>query len=211
MKDSPLSPIDDRYYEEVRELSPFFSQESLVQERARIELEYLSFLMRVGVAPSSKIPALEVSYEEVKGLEADLGHDVKALEVHLVNRLRASGREELAPFVHLGLTSEDVNNLAYARLLLSALKSVMIPAYEKLAVGLSAMARREAKTVMLARTHGRPAIPTTFGKELANFALRLAERVAYLNSLKPWGRSPGQWGHTLPSSFYDLPAGGSNY
>ena len=49
MKDSPLSPIDDRYYEEVRELSPFFSQESLVQERARIELEYLSFLMRVGV------------------------------------------------------------------------------------------------------------------------------------------------------------------
>ncbi len=66
MKDSPLSPIDDRYYEEVRELTPFFSQESLVQERARIELEYLSFLMRVGVAPSSKIPALEVSYEEVK-------------------------------------------------------------------------------------------------------------------------------------------------
>jgi len=131
LKDSPLSPIDDRYYEEVRELTPFFSQESLVQERARIELEYLSFLMRVGVAPSSKIPALEVSYEEVKGLEADLGHDVKALEVHLVNRLRASGREELAPFVHLGLTSEDVNNLAYARLLLSALKSVMIPAYEK--------------------------------------------------------------------------------
>ena len=77
MKDSPLSPIDDRYYEEVRELTPFFSQESLVQERARIELEYLSFLMRVGVAPSSKIPAIEVSYEEVKGLEADLGHDVK--------------------------------------------------------------------------------------------------------------------------------------
>ena len=76
--------------------------------------------MRVGVAPSSKIPELEVSYEEVKGLEADLGHDVKALEVHLVNRLRASGREELAAFVHLGLTSEDVNNLAYARLLSKA-------------------------------------------------------------------------------------------
>ena len=136
MKDSPLSPIDDRYYEEVRELTPFFSQESLVQERARIELEYLSFLMRVGVAPSSKIPAIEVSYEEVKGLEADLGHDVKALEVHLVNRLRASGREELAPFVHLGLTCEDVNNLAYARLLSKALKSVMVPACERLAVGL---------------------------------------------------------------------------
>ena len=207
MKDSPLSPIDDRYYEEVRELTPFFSQESLVQERARIELEYLSFLMRVGVAPSSKIPAIEVSYEEVKGLEADLGHDVKALEVHLVNRLRASGREELAPFVHLGLTSEDVNNLAYARLLSSALKSVMIPAYEKLALGLSAMALREAKTVMLARTHGRPAIPTTFGKELANFALRLAERVAYLKRLKPWGKVSGAVG-TYASFKLLRPSGG---
>ena len=61
MKGSPLSPVDDRYYEEVRELSPFFSEESLVQERARIELEYLSFLMRLGVAPRSKIPLIEVS------------------------------------------------------------------------------------------------------------------------------------------------------
>ena len=56
MKGSPLSPVDDRYYEEVRELSPFFSEESLVQERARIELEYLSFLMRVGVAPVRRFP-----------------------------------------------------------------------------------------------------------------------------------------------------------
>ena len=194
MKGSPLSPVDDRYYEEVRELSPFFSEESLVHERARIELEYLSFLMRLGVAPRSKIPLIEVSYEEVKGLEVRIGHDVKALEVYLVNRLRASGRKELAPFVHLGLTSEDVNNLAYARLLSSALKSVMIPAYERLAVDLSEIARREAKTEMLARTHGRPAVPTTFGKELANFAIRLAERVAYLKRLKPWGKVSGAVG-----------------
>jgi adenylosuccinate lyase len=194
LKDSPLSPIDDRYYEEVRELSPFFSERSLVDERARVELEYLSFLMKVGVAPRSEVPSIEVSYEEVKRLEADLGHDVKALEKHLGNQLRASGREELAPFVHLGLTSEDVNNLAYARLLSRALKSVMIPAYERLAVGLSAIAGREAKTAMLARTHGRPAIPTTFGKELANFALRLAERVAYLKRLKPWGKVSGAVG-----------------
>ena len=194
MKDSPLSPIDDRYYEEVRELSPFFSEKSLVEERARVELEYLSFLMEAGVAPRSSVPSIDVSYEAVKSLEADLGHDVKALEAHLSERLRASGREELAAFVHLGLTSEDVNNLAYARLLSKALKSVMVPAYERLAVGLSEIARSEAKTAMLARTHGRPAIPTTLGKELANFALRLAERVAYLKRLKPWGKVSGAVG-----------------
>ncbi len=43
----------------------------------------------------------------MKRLEDKLGHDVKAVEVHLRESLLRSGSKELAPFVHIGLTSED--------------------------------------------------------------------------------------------------------
>lgn len=194
MKDSSLSPIDERYYEESKELAAFFTERALVEERARLEIEYLRFLIKLGVAPRSRLPPLKVSYEEVKQLEASLGHDMKALEVHLGERLKASGHPELARFVHLGLTSEDVNNLAYAQLLSRSLSSVIIPALENLAVVLSKIAAHEAETMMIARTHGRPAVPTTFGKELANFAMRIAERVAYLKRVKLWGKVSGAVG-----------------
>jgi len=194
LKDSPLSPIDERYYEESKELVALFSERAIVEERAKIEFEYLQFLMTLGVAPRSRVPSPRVSYDAVKKLEVTMGHDVKALETHLADYLRSSGHADLARFVHLGLTSEDVYNLAYARLLARGLASVMIPAFEKLALALSKIAGREAETAMLARTHGRPAVPTTFGKETANFAMRIAERAAHLKRLKPWGKVSGAVG-----------------
>jgi len=194
LKDSSLSPIDERYYEESRELTPYFSERALFEERARIEIEYLRFLIKLGVAPKSRLPTLKFSYDDFKQLEATLGHDMKALEAHLAALLKASGHPELSRFVHIGLTSEDVNNLSYAQLLSRALKSVMIPELENLAVALSKIATREAGTVMIARTHGRPAVPTTFGKELSNFAMRIAERVSYVKKVKLWGKVSGAVG-----------------
>jgi adenylosuccinate lyase len=194
LKDSPISPIDDRYYAEARELSSFFSERALMDERIRVEIEYLWLLVSVGAAPDVKIPRIISSYEEVKRIESSVGHDVKAVELFIRQKIRKSKSAKLAPFVHLGLTSEDVNTLAYGRLLAGALRNVIIPQYEKLARRLAYIAAREAETVMLARTHGRPAVPTTFGKEAANFAVRLAERTRMLKSMRPAGKVAGAVG-----------------
>ena len=189
-----ISPIDGRYREEAEPLVPFVSEQALAQERIRVELAYLSLLVKLGVAPKRIVPRISLSMDRVKTLEASLGHDVKAVEVYIRDALGASGASELGPFVHLGLTSEDTNSLASALLLRSALEKVMIPRYSTLASKLAAMARREAKTVMLARTHGRPAIPTTFGKEMAVFAVRIAERVSRLRSTAPMAKFSGAVG-----------------
>ncbi len=194
MRDDPLSPVDDRYYPEVKELARFFSERSLVDERIRVEVEYLWFLVSVGVAPNLKIPRIVSSYEEVKWLESSIGHDVKAVELYVRKKIRQSRSAKLAPFVHLGLTSEDVNTLAYGRLVAGALQRVMIPHYERVARRLADIAAGDADTIMLARTHGRPALPTTFGKEVANFAVRLAERTRMLKSMRPVGKVAGAVG-----------------
>lgn len=189
-----ISPIDGRYREEAEPLAKYMTERALAEERVHVELAYLSFLVKLGVAPRRSVPKVVLSMEKVKALEADLGHDVKAVEVFLRDSLKSAGAGELGPFVHLGLTSEDTNSLAFALLLRSALNKVMVPMYSSLAVKLAATARREARTVMLARTHGRPAIPTTFGKEMAVFAVRIAERVSLLKSMKPMAKFSGAVG-----------------
>ena len=186
--------MDDRYYREARELAGYFSEKALIEERVAVELAYLSLLQSLGVAPKRRIPKIHVSQGAVKAIEARVGHDVKAVELYLQGRLEASGASVLSPFVHLGLTSEDTNSVAYARLLSRSLKEVMVPCYSSLALNLARLAGREASTPMLARTHGRPALPTTFGKEMSVFAMRLAERVSKLKSARPAAKVSGAVG-----------------
>ena len=189
-----ISPIDGRYRAEAEPLSRFFSDRALASERVRVELAYLRLLVRLRVAPRGRIPSVEVDVRELARLEKKLGHDVKAVEIYLRKKLRHSNANVLAPYVHLGLTSEDTNSLAFALLLRSAKDSVLVPAYAGLATLLAEVAAREADTRMSARTHGRPAVPTTFGKEMAVFAVRLAERTRCLRSLMPQAKFSGAVG-----------------
>jgi adenylosuccinate lyase len=98
-------------------------------------------------------------------------HDVKAVEYfvreHLPDDLAA------AQWVHFGLTSEDVNNLAHRLLVKPAVEDVLIPELREVRDALVEMAREYRDLPMLARTHGQPATPTTFGKEMAVYASRL--------------------------------------
>ena len=189
-----ISPIDGRYRREAEPLARYMTERALAEGRIHVELAYLGLLVKLGIAPSRSVPRIPLSMEKVKALEADLGHDVKAVEVFLRDSLRLAGAGELGPYVHLGLTSEDTNSLAFALLLRSALEKIMVPHYASLATKLSAIARREARTVMLARTHGRPAIPTTFGKEVSVFAVRVAERISLLKSMRPMAKFSGAVG-----------------
>ena len=66
--------------------------------------------------------------------------------------------------MHFGCTSEDINNLAYARLLSAA----RVTLQEALQARIAELARSRSampSSPMLARTHGQPASPTTLGKE----------------------------------------------
>ncbi len=189
-----ISPIDGRYRDEAEPLSGYFSERALARERVRVELAYLKLLVRLGVAPKVRVPAVRPEMDAIKRLELKLGHDVKAVEVYIRESLGGSSSAQLAPYVHLGLTSEDTNSLAFALLLKAAKDRVLVPTYSGLAVELAGLAAREAASVMAARTHGRPAVPTTFGKEMSVFACRLAERTAYLGGLVPMAKFSGAVG-----------------
>ncbi|MFB6281384.1 MAG: adenylosuccinate lyase [Haloferacaceae archaeon] len=183
-----VSPLDGRYADYTAPLVPYASEAALVRARTRVEVEYLLALADLDATPvaigDEERRSLRAIYEEfdagdarlVKRIETEgaagyaaTNHDVKAVEYFL----RTRTDERLHPWIHFGLTSEDVNNLAYRLLVRGAVGEVLRPALEGIRETLAGTAREHRDLPMLARTHGQPATPTTYGKEMAVYAARL--------------------------------------
>lgn len=119
--------------------------------------------------------SMKVMAQRVKDLEAVTNHDVKAVELCLQEALNKAGAPAaVVALTHFGCTSEDINNLSWALILEEFRREHLIPQLVGLIDRLAAMVDDNANAAMLARTHGQPATPTTFGKEVAVFAARLA-------------------------------------
>ncbi len=180
-----LSSLDGRYARESAALREYFSEFAYLRQRVRIEIEYLLALAHqtnlIRPLSASEADALrrigqDFTLDEarrVKELEQATRHDVKAIENFLRAKLAPTSCADLVGFVHFGLTSEDVNNLAQALALREARERVLLPALDRVLEQLAALVRAHKSTPMLARTHGQPAVPTTFGKEMAVFYARL--------------------------------------
>jgi adenylosuccinate lyase len=189
-----LSPVDGRYAARCTELRALFSESGLIRARVRVEVAWLHALAGHGGLPEMRgLSAADLAVAsdiaanfgesealEVKAIERETNHDVKAVEYFLKRRLGAHAAwVPRLEFVHFACTSEDINNLAYGMLALEARNAVLLPRLESLGDALRAMAHAHAEDAMMSRTHGQPATPTTLGKEVAVFVhrLRLAREV----------------------------------
>ena len=205
-----LSPLDGRYAKAVDPLRRFFSEQALIRNRLRIELAWLKVLASEPVirelkpfsrATRTALDALVENFSErdaehIKNIEAETNHDVKALEYWLKAKLANNQEVQRSlEFVHFACTSEDINNLAYALMLLEARREVMLPGLDALIRALRALAQRHAALPMLARTHGQPASPTTLGKELANVVHRLRRAGARIAGVALLGKINGATGN----------------
>ncbi|MEP6998281.1 MAG: adenylosuccinate lyase, partial [Betaproteobacteria bacterium] len=129
-------------------------------------------------------------------IERTTNHDVKAVEYWLKERF--AGVPEVAgaaEFIHFACTSEDINNLAYSRMIDGARRSVLIPALTALVAELRSLAHEHATLPMLARTHGQAATPTTLGKEIANVVSRLERAVSQFGDAALPGKLNGAVGN----------------
>ena len=183
-----VSPLDGRYAGRTEPLVPYASEAALMRARLRVEVEYLIALADLDATP---LLLSDADRDDLRGILEGFGvddarlikrletegtaeyaatnHDVKAVEYFL--RTRTDDR--LHPWIHFGLTSEDVNNLAHRLLVGPAVETVLLPALAAVRDELVDLAHDHRDTPMLARTHGQPATPTTFGKEMAVYAARL--------------------------------------
>ncbi|MFT6303955.1 MAG: adenylosuccinate lyase [Pseudomonadales bacterium] len=204
-----VSPIDGRYASKTETLRDCFSEYALIRERVRVEMRWFTALAdHPGIV---ELPALdsttkqallaigEISLEDgsaIKNIERTTNHDVKAVEYFIKDQLNQW--PELAAkkeFVHFACTSEDINNLSYGCMLARYRNTILLPACDSVIDALTTLARENADTPMLSRTHGQTASPTTLGKEFANVVARLNRQRQTIASVALLGKINGAVGN----------------
>jgi adenylosuccinate lyase len=190
-----ISPIDNRYYEKVKQISVFFSLESWIKYRLRIEVHYLESLISklLDVSPEfreryyltdidlkifkDKLNTFErdCDVKDILAIERQTRHDIKAIEYYIGNQIKNMDEKyhSFVNFIHFGLTSQDINSVAFSCQLKNTITISIIPTMNHLLEHLEQLISTTEGIVMLGHTHGQPAIPTNIGKEFEVFVQRL--------------------------------------
>ncbi|MEK7212986.1 MAG: adenylosuccinate lyase [Patescibacteria group bacterium] len=209
-----ISPLDGRYSEQTKELSPYFSEMALLKYRLMAEVEYfialgneekIKELPPLSEASQKQLRALYQKFsladaERIKKTEKITNHDLKAVEYFFKEKINKTPLAKYAEFIHFGLTSEDINNLSYSLMLSGGVSQIIIPNIETILKQVKKLAKETADTSLLALTHGQPATPTTLGKELAVFYNRLNRALNNLKMLKLDGKLNGATGNYAAAS-----------
>jgi len=205
-----ITSLDGRYASKVASLNTIVSEYGLLRWRVQVECCWFLHLARspeireLTLHSDAQEKSVTAIYEKfsladasrIKAIEATTNHDVKAVEYFVKERIaEIDGLAGSIEFVHFACTSEDINNLAYGLMLLSARAEVLLPQMQQLISALDRMAEANADLPMLSRTHGQPASPTTLGKELANVSARLARQRDQFEKLAGLGKMNGAVGN----------------
>ena len=204
-----LCPLDGRYSGVKDVLGEYFSEYALVKYRVFVEIQWLKFLIenvesdilaKFDVKDMDKLTAIasEFNYDSfarIKEIENTTRHDVKAVEYFIDERVDALGFGYLQSFVHIGCTSEDINNTSYACMLKYGLKDVWLPKAKEFATIIDKWAAEHKDDAMLAHTHGQPATPTTIGKEFKVYAYRFLSSIENVEAVKIKAKFNGATGN----------------
>ena len=164
------------------EMGRLWSDEHRLQVMLDVELLVLEAQAALGLVPR-RAPAeirkrVRLDLARVRQREAATQHDVIAFIEHLEERVGPYGR-----YLHFGLTSSDVLDTSLAVLLRDA-STLLLADLTRLLAALARQARRHKRTLMMGRTHGVHAEPTTFGLKLAVFYDQLTRHAARLERVK---------------------------
>ncbi len=153
----------ERYSRE--EMASIWTEENQFQSWLDVEIAACKAWSRLGIIPEDDIRKMETrarfDIERIYEIEEQTRHDVVAF-----TRAVSESLGEEKKWVHYGLTSTDVVDTALGLRLLQA-NRIIRHGIEQMITVLADKAREHKYTVMMGRTHGVHAEPTTFGLKCA--------------------------------------------
>ena len=183
-----ISPLDYRYYggnpRLFERISPFLSERAAIEYFLRVEVALVRglenrHLCPPGVADEVEQKAASVTPEDIDREDGIVHHYAKAI----VNSLRNVVSDRAKPYIHLFLTSFDVQDTAMSLRLRDFVNAVTMPDLLELEQVLIRLARENAEVVQIGRTHGQHAVPITLGFAFAEYVDRLAQRIEFIRKM----------------------------
>ena len=202
-----ISPIDGRYHHITESLNPYLSEYALIKYRVTVEIKWLIFLLKKNILKDkitkeneNKLNNIISNFKindasRVKEIEQETKHDVKAVEYYLREKFEENNLSHLNSYIHITLTSEDINNVSYNLMLMDALDNVYYPNLTNLIDELDEISKEYKEIPMLSHTHGQIATPTTVGKEFKVFSYRIKSILSMLKNIKLRSKYSGAVGN----------------
>src|SRR5947199_347125 len=149
------------------EMGRIWSEEARLARWLEIELALTDVLAERGAIPAAAARKLRtgarVDPARMRAIEDEVKHDVVAFVSAVAETVGDEGR-----FLHLGLTSSDVVDTAFALQLRDA-ADLLLAGIDRLRQAIRVQAERHRHTLMIGRTHGIHAEPITFGLKCASW------------------------------------------
>lgn len=149
------------------EMGELWSETQQFQAWLDVELAACAAWSEIGVIPKEDVDILyqkaSFDVDRIHEIEEQTRHDVVAFTRSVSESLGAEKK-----WVHYGLTSSDVVDTAWSYRLKKA-NGLLLDAMDRLLAALAARAREHKNTLMMGRTHGIHAEPTTLGLKFALF------------------------------------------
>ncbi|MGI5837816.1 MAG: adenylosuccinate lyase [Chloroflexota bacterium] len=163
------------------EMSRIWSEENKMDKWLAVEIAVCEGWAELGVVPKKALESIRKARYDLKRIE-----EIMAISHHDVISFLRSVAESLGEesrFIHLGLTSSDVIDTALSLQLLDAIALIRRD-LERLEAVLSKQALKYKDTVMIGRTHGIHAEPTTFGFKLAGWVAETRRNLRRLDEAR---------------------------
>ena len=205
-----LTSIDGRYRSLTNKLENYFSEYGLFKYRVKVEIDYLIKLCDQLNIPINKeyLNSIKNNFNKdecmkIKQIESKINHDVKSVELYIGNKFNDIG-ESLKNLIHFGLTSQDINNVSISLSIKDYLVDLYSDNINKIIELINQKANEWKNIVIISRTHGQPAVPTTIGKEFKVFSYRLQRELENLQKLEIYSKFGGAVGN-LNAHFLSYP------
>ena len=201
-----ISPLDSRYANKILDTRDCFSEYTLIKERFNIEIDWLIYLCSNKNFPKISNKSIKKLYEfkssfsdkevlKIKRIENKTNHDVKAVEYFIKDYcLKDKTLSKYVNLIHFGLTSEDINSLAYAVIIKNGIY-IHLQKILLLNKKIKNYSKKWKNIPFLSRTHGQAASPSTLGKEMKVFSSRIDREISLLKTITPLAKFSGATGN----------------
>ena len=180
-----ILPIDSGRYG-TKEMLQVFREQNKIDYQLEIEGAVAISQSEIGIIPRSAGKNIQkvalsgkITVKRIKQLEAKSDHDTAALVEALIEKCKV----DVQPWIHYGLTSNDLVDTSNSMQMRDAL-AIIQPKVAKLAVLLGRRSTKYKSIPAVGRTHGQHASIISFGLKFANWASEMCQHLLRIEQMK---------------------------
>jgi adenylosuccinate lyase len=162
-------------------MSKVWSEENKYGKWLEVEIAACQAWSELGTVPKEALPEIrkaKVNIDRLNEIMVETHHDVTAFLKAVGETIGPEGR-----YIHYGLTSSDIVDTGLSLQLIQA-SDILMKDVNELTKVIEAQAKKHKKTVMVGRTHGVHAEPTTFGLKMALWVSEMRRNIDRLSQAK---------------------------